>query len=66
MVKMGAKIKLVKVGLIEHFSNAKLGDVGKVIGRYNGDGCAHGIVAKNPKWKGGTLCLGPSKYEVIE
>lgn len=64
MVKMGAKIKLIKVGLVEHFSNAKLGDVGKVIGRYNGEG--NGIVAKNPNWKGGTLCLGPSKYEVIE
>lgn len=66
MVKIGAKIKLVKVGLVEHFSNAKLGDIGKVIGRYNGEGGGGGIVAKNPNWRNSTLCLGPSKYEVIE
>ncbi|MGQ1358422.1 hypothetical protein ACT414_18660 (plasmid) [Acinetobacter baumannii] len=63
MVKIGAKIKLVKIGLVESVCNAKLGDVGKVVGRYNGQG--NGIVAKNPNWKDGTLCLGPNKYEVI-
>ncbi|APD20347.1 hypothetical protein AM24_157 [Acinetobacter phage AM24] len=43
--------------------NVRENDVGKVVGRYNGQG--NGIVAKNPNWKDGTLCLGPNKYEVI-
>lgn len=61
MVKMGTKV-IVKYVYLMSASSAKVGDVAKVVGRYNGNG----VVVKNPNWLCGTLSLKVGEFEVIK